>query len=183
MVCRCWLWGFLCQEDASTLGHDSLPQSTWSPRHLFYLLGQLLLFFFFLFSSFFPTSAHTLSNLLSANRLSFMTRPSSFSHPVTVYHSWLVLFLLSSHLHHNLPPLTAGATWRSHVTLECVMLEPCVGAGRKDWKKKPGLDLQRHSSVCGWLWKLSTWHGPNGRRHEERDVSRRGNGRWWWVGK
>lgn len=93
-------------------------------------------FFFFLFSSFFPTSAHTLSNLLSANRLSFMTRPSSFSHPVTVYHSWLVLFLLSSHLHHNLPPLTAGATWRSHVTLECVVLEPCVGAGRKDWKKK-----------------------------------------------
>lgn len=86
---------------------------------------------FFLFSSFFPTSAHTLSNLLSANRLSFMTRPSSFSHPVTVYHSWLVLFLLSSHLHHSLPPLTAGATWRSHVTLECVMLEPCVGAARK----------------------------------------------------
>lgn len=135
--------------------------------------------FFFLFSSFFPTSAHTLSNLLSANRLSFMTRPSSFSHPVTVYHSWLVLFLLSSHLHHSLPPLTAGATWRSHVTLECVMLEPCVGAARK----KTGLELQRHSSVCGWLWKLSTWHGPNGRRHEERDVSRRGNGRWWWVGK
>lgn len=87
--------------------------------------------FFFLFSSFFPTSAHTLSNLLSANRLSFMTRPSSFSHPVTVYHSWLVLFLLSSHLHHSLPPSTAGATWRSHVTLECVMLEPCVGAARK----------------------------------------------------
>lgn len=131
MVCRCWLWGFLCQEDASTLGHDSLPQSTWSPRHLFYLLGQLLLFFL-LFSSFFPTSAHTLSNLLSANRLLFMTRPSSFSHPVTVYHSWLVLFLLSSHLHHSLPPSTAGATWRSHVTLECVMLEPCVGAGRKN---------------------------------------------------
>lgn len=173
MVCRCWLWGFLCQEDASTLGHDSLPQSMWSPRHLFYLLGQLLLFFFCFLLSFLPQ--HILYQTCY-QPTDFRLWPGlqvlvTQSRSITV--DWFCSCLVATFI-------TAYPLWRqeqpegamSHWSVWC-----------RSSKKKTGLELQRHSSVCGWLWKLSTWHGPNGRRHEERDVSRRGNGRWWWVGK
>lgn len=144
--CRYLLWGFLCREEAAKPGHDfsqTFPILTenfitriltlyLSPRgvHAFLPLSTSAVFFFFCFLS---TSAHTVSKLLSANRLFSLSSSSQVSVIQSgCINSRLVFFLLSSCCHHNRTHLPAGATWRSHVILEFVMLEPCVGAGSED---------------------------------------------------